>query len=365
MKTHLLSAPVQGAEANQNRGLMSMKFAVLGAGNTGKAYSVFLTQLGCQVTLYDRSPERLAPLSGGITASGAVSGVYPVRTASDLKEAADCEVILVCTVAAGHRPLAAGLKGLLRPGQLLVVTNCCWGAVEFDQELGREADEKGCVIAEMGGQLILCNSPAPDSVYVKTVKKSMSLACVRPGDTPAALERLAPVFPQLYGAANVLETSLNNSNPVSHGPLALFNITRMENGEDFLLFGTGATRGVTRFMEKIDRERTAVVRACGVSAPTELDMLNSFWPEPQASIYDVLHNTPAYSVTKGPKTLNHRYLTEDLPFGLAPYIRLGKKLGVETPCLSALVEMFSLYMDQDYLEQGPAVERLDLSRYLG
>lgn len=109
-----------------------------------------------------------------------------------------------------------------------------------------------------GGQLILCSSPAPDAVYLKTVKKSMGLACVRPGDTAGVLERLAPVFPQLCPAANVLETSLNNSNPISHGPLALFNITRMENGEDFLLFGTGVTPRVARFMEKIDRERVAV-----------------------------------------------------------------------------------------------------------
>ena len=163
--------------------------------------------------------------------------------------------------------------------------------------------------------------------------------------------------------ANVLETSLNNSNPISHGPLALFNITRMENGEDFLLFGTGVTPRVARFMEKIDRERVAVVRACGVSAPTELEMLNSFWPEPQESLYNVLHNTPAYSVTKGPRTLDHRYLTEDLPYGLVPYVRLGRKLGVETPCLEALIGMFGLYMDQDYFQQGPEVEQLDLSRY--
>lgn len=137
----------------------------------------------------------------------------------------------------------------------------------------------------------------------------------------------------------------------------------MENGEDFLLFGTGVTPRVASFMEKIDRERVAVVRACGVSAPTELEMLNSFWPEPQESLYNVLHNTPAYSVTKGPRTLDHRYLTEDLPYGLVPYVRLGRKLGVETPCLEALIGMFGLYMDQDYFQQGPEVEQLDLSRY--
>ena len=248
-----------------------MKFAILGAGNTGKAYSAFLSHGGHQVLLYDRSQERLAPIQArGISATGVVEGRFPVPVTTQLEDCGDSDVILVCTVAAGHRPLAAGLGGVLRPGQIILVTNCCWGAVEFDMELGAEAERKGCPIGETGGQLILCSSPAPDAVYLKTVKKSMGLACVRPGDTAGVLERLAPVFPQLCPAANVLETSLNNSNPISHGPLALFNITRMENGEDFLLFGTGVTPRVARFMEKIDRERVAVVRACGVSAPTEL-----------------------------------------------------------------------------------------------
>ena len=118
---------------------------------------------------------------------------------------------------------------MLRPGQIILVTNCCWGAVEFDMELGAEAERKGCPIGETGGQLILCSSPrAGRGLSEDRQKKSMGLACVRPGDTAGVLERLAPVFPQLCPAANVLETSLNNSNPISHGPLALFNITRME-----------------------------------------------------------------------------------------------------------------------------------------
>lgn len=198
-----------------------MKFAILGAGNTGKAYSAFLSHGGHQVLLYDRSQERLAPVQArGISATGVVEGRFPVPVTTQLEDCGDSDVILVCTVAAGHRPLAAGLRGVLRPGQIILVTNCCWGAVEFDMELGAEAERKGCPIGETGGQLILCSSPAPDAVYLKTVKKSMGLACVRPGDTAGVLERLAPVFPQLCPAANVLETSLNNSNPISHGPLA-------------------------------------------------------------------------------------------------------------------------------------------------
>lgn len=116
-------------------------------------------------------------------------------------------------------------------------------------------------------------------------------------------------------------------------------------------------------MEKIDRERVAVVRACGVSAPTELEMLNSFWPEPQESLYNVLHNTPAYSVTKGPRTWTTGILRRTCPMAWCPMCAWAGSLGVETPCLEALIGMFGLYMDQDYFQQGPEVEQLDLSRY--
>ncbi len=342
-----------------------MKFFILGAGNTGKAYSAYLISKGQEVTLYDRNPDRLSPLRARqLRASGAVSGEFCPALTDRLDGAGDCDVILVCTVAGGHRPLAAALKGSLSPGQLVLVTNGCWGAVEFDQELGVEADEKGCVLAETGGQLILCTSPSPWEVYVKTIKKSMVLSCVHPWQTAEVLEQLKDIFPQFVSGHSVLDTSLNNSNPVIHAPLVLFNATRLENGEDYLLFGTGVTPKVAEFMEHIDNERVAVVRACGVPPRTELDMLNAFWPQPQPTLFDVLHNTPAYQVTKGPKTLDHRYLSEDLPYGLVPYLMLGRRLGVDTPYIRALTHMLGLYMGIDFITLAPDLSDVDFTRYL-
>lgn len=342
-----------------------MKFTILGAGNTGKAYSAYLTSLGHQVVLYDRDPRRLTPITEhGIQATGAVNGTFSVPVTDQIGQAVDSDVILVCTTAAGHRPLAAALSGLLRPGQMILVTNCCWGAVEFDLELGREADEKHCVIGELGGQLILCNSPAPHEIYLKTIKQSMALSCVHAEEVPAALHRLQPIFPQLFPASSVLDTSLNNANPVIHGPFLLFNATRLENGEDYLLFRTGVPAHVVHVMEQVDQERVAVVRACGVPARSELELLNSFWPEPQRSLYDVLHKTPSYQVTRGPKTLNHRYFTEDLPYGLVPYLTLGRRLGVDTPVLASLIHLLGVYMQEHYETQGPNLLGLQLSRYL-
>lgn len=343
-----------------------MKITILGAGNTGKANAVFLTQHGHQVMLYDRSLARLKPIEEkGITATGCIEGLFHIPATTALSTAVKgSDLILVCTVASGHRPIAAALHGLLEPGQNILITNGCWGAVEFEQSLGKEAAIKDCLISETNGQLILCNSPSSDSIYLKTIKKQILFSCTDPTKNQSLLEYFHPLFPQLYPAPSVLYTSLNNSNPISHGPLALFNLTRMENGEDFLLFGTGATPRVTRFMEKIDQERVNVVRACGIDAPTQLDMLNAAWPQKQKSLYDVFHNTAAYSVTKGPTTLEHRYLSEDLPYGLVPYIHLGQKLGIETPCLCTLVQIISLYMETDYLSMGPCLENLNFSFYM-
>lgn len=108
-----------------------MKFAILGAGNTGKAYSAFLSHGGHQVLLYDRNQGAAGghPGPGDLRHRAWWEGRFPVPVTTQLEDCGDSDVILVCTVAAGHRPLAAGLGGVLRPGQIILVTNCCWGAV--------------------------------------------------------------------------------------------------------------------------------------------------------------------------------------------------------------------------------------------
>ena len=94
-----------------------MKFAILGAGNTGKAYSAFLSHGGHQVLLYDRSQERLAPVQArGISATGVVEGRFPVPVTTQLEDCGDSDVILVCTVAAGHRPAGGGAEGRAAAG---------------------------------------------------------------------------------------------------------------------------------------------------------------------------------------------------------------------------------------------------------
>ena len=318
-----------------------MKYGIIGAGSTGKAAAAWLHQAGCPALVWDRSPRKRADLAqSGLLATGKVEGQLPVETADTLEElAARCDILLIQTLAEGHRPVAEGLAGHLRPGQILLVTNCCWGAAELAQVLGREAAEKGCRIAETSGQLILANSPGPGQVYLKTVKKQLLLACTDPAATGAVLEALCPEWPQYTAASSILETSLSGTNPVTHGPIALFNLARMDNGEDYRLFADGLSPLTARFVEQLDTERVTVARACGVPVRTALELLNDAWPTPQPTLYDAFHSNPSYMVTKGPATTHHRFITEDLPYGLAPLVLLGTAMALSGAAQAACLTL--------------------------
>ena len=340
-----------------------MKFAILGAGNTGKAYSAFLSHGGHQVLLYDRSQERLAPIQArGISATGVVEGRFPVPVTTQLEDCGDSDVILVCTVAAGHRPLAAGLRGVLRPGQIILVTNCCWGAVEFDMELGAEAERKGCPIGETGGQLILCSSPAPDAVYLKTVKKSMGLACVRPEDTAGVLERLAPVFPQLCPAANVLETGFEGAGAMLHPIPSLMNINKMDLGQSYDYYMEGITPHIADIISACDKERVAVCRALGVDALALGDMLvKTYKLEPKDSLYDLIQSIESYRALRNPTNTKHRFIVEDTMSGLVPLASVGHALGIPTPMMDAFVNIASAVCGRDFWKEGRTAEKLGMA----
>ncbi len=46
--------------------------------------------------------------------------------------------------------------------------------------------------------------------------------------------------------------------------------------------------------------------------------------------------------------LDHRYLNEDVGYGLVFMSKLGQKVGVETPGMDAVIDVASIVMSRDY-----------------
>lgn len=315
-----------------------MKFTIVGAGNTGHAISAYLAAQNADCVLYTRSAEKAAAInSSGITATGSLSGTYHVQATACLAEAVkDSDCVIVMTQANAHRSVAESLQPLLTNGQTVIIFNSNWGALEFVQVLGRDIQEKHLVVAETSAQLFVASSPAPGQVHMST-KAKIGIAASDPQQTAPLIERLSAFFPQLQPVASIVETTMATTNPVIHVPITVFNAARVENGQQFLFYGDGASQAAVSLIVNIDKERIAVARALGCHIDDVLTSINSFWPQKHDNLLDALTKNETYLRAVGPKTFQHRYLTEDVPFGIAPIAQLGALFGVDTPHTNALL----------------------------
>ena len=210
----------------------------------------------------------------------------------------------------------------------------------------------------------MANLPGKNQCCLSTIKEEIRIASVPKEDVSIFIQELKDVFPQLRASNNVVETSLNSSNPILHSPIALFNLARLENGEDYGFYTDATTPAVIRFVEAADRERVEVARAVGITPQSCLEILNSFWVDKFDNLYDAIVNNKDYQKVRGPKTLNFRFINEDLPYGLIPVVILGKKYGVKTPALSAMIDVFRFTLGEETIGEAPDFESLSLSELL-
>lgn len=334
------------------------KIGILGTGRTARAMAAYLMEKNCCPVMWGRNREALRKIrEQGIVTLGCIEGHFYPQVQEDLKEVSGlCDYLFVMTTSQGHRDLAKSLKGLLKQDQRILIFNGNWGAYEFFEELEEEIEEKQAVIGETGGMIFIADYDG-EACRIKSIKNRMSAAAFPCDYGEVLVQELEPVLPQLKAEANVLVTSINNSNPVIHVPLVMTNFTRIENGEDFLFYGEGATVSSVHYIEEIDREREAAARALGVEFQSCLDIINSFWTEKQDTLYEALHGNQTYLAVKGPRTLKHRYLEEDLPYGIMPLLALAKACHVPAPRLKAMAGCFQCLLGQQTEPAGLSFSR--------
>jgi opine dehydrogenase len=164
---------------------------------------------------------------------------------------------------------------------------------------------------------------------------------------------LENIYPGLVRAESVLEAGLNNANPVIHPPIALLNAARFEiEGHKMLFYRDGVSPTVAMLIEKLDKERMALLHTLGYPAQ----------PDPMTSVeqgyatstdyYECYAKGPVFVEFPSPDTLDHRYFHEDIGYGLVMFCSLGELLKVPTPACEAIVRMGSIISGIDYFAQG-------------
>jgi opine dehydrogenase len=340
--------------------------AIVGAGSGGLALAAAAADAGWIVRLTDADPDVVRPLADAavVEARGVVEGVFPLADVSAdadrIVEGAD--VIALVVPATEQGAAAAALAHALADYQLvLVLPGCTGGALEVAAVL-RPAG-RGPLVAEVDAFPYACAKTGPASCSVAAVKARFRVAAVPAGDSAAALERLAPLFPQAVAAASVLDTSLSNMNAVLHVPGMLTNLGRVESPDGFDFYGAGVTPSVARLIDAYDAERVQLAVALGASVPTLPEWVSAAYGVEAAGTYEMLQllHRDVYGASPAPSSLGHRYLTEDVPCGAVPVASLSRQLGLAAPAHEALVSLASIACDIDFATAGRTSAKLGLA----
>ena len=350
-----------------------MKIAVLGSGNGGCAVAFDCAQHGHQVNLFDFElfPERIQGIkdTGGIFAEGELDGFAPIHYAGhDVQEAVSgTEMIIAVGPAYSTRPFAAASKPYLRKGQMILICpGSCGGSLEFKIEAGLPLESSNIIIAETSTlpYAVRMIEPARINVFLK-LKAGLYAAAIPAKDTSKVIDALASVYPALEPAKNVIQTSLQNGNPVIHPTISLLNAALIERVHgDFYFYEEGVTPAVGRLLKAVDQERIAIGKQLGVEVMSEPEIgyKQGYMNE---KTYDRGYaEAPGFQGIKAQKSLNHRYIHEDVGYGLVFLQKLGEQIGVETPNIAAIIQLASTLMERDYLAEAQrTMESLGLSKY--
>jgi len=349
------------------------KIAILGAGNGGCAVAADLTLRGFQVRLFSRSESTIAKLAKlgeiELVESGVSKKAAPYFMSPHLPPVVQgVDLIVIATPAVGHEYLAKGLANYVGDGQrILLDPGHTGGSLHFAnllRQLGCKAQVQLCETVTL---TYICRMPQPGRVEIYRRTTNLRCAALPGKHTEKLVREIQSVFPNVIAAANVLETGFSNINAIMHPAGMLGNAGWIEKtGGDFLYYREGITPSIGAWIDALDGERLEIVRALGLTPLRFVDIfhgagLTTTEARDSGSAYQAIHESEPNFTIKSPPSLDHRYIKEDVGYGLVPMAEIGKLLGIETPVMDALITLASVALGIDFRVEGLTLEKMGLA----
>jgi opine dehydrogenase len=345
--------------------------AVMGSGPGACAVAAETALAGHEVTLFD-----LPEFAQGVQAIKKAGGVQKVggrregfaklkQATTDIRQAIeDAELIMPVVPTYAHKVFAQVLAPHLSEDQMIILNpGSTGGGLEFVRSLRESGYRREIRIAETstlpyGARLI-----EPGKVRVFLEVKELYFAAFPAKKNEEFFWIFKEIYPNIRAMSNVLETGLNNGNPVSHPAAAILNAGRIEyTAGDYYHYREGITPSVARVMEGIDRERLNLCKEMGFSEIPTLERLYSLgYTDRKGNLYEAYRNSKVFAPMKAPADLQGRFISEDIPYGLVTWSSLGDMIGVATPLMKAIIMIASSLNQKNYLVEGRTVEKLGLA----
>lgn len=350
-----------------------MKIAVLGSGNGAHAVAFEWARAGHDIYMYDfeQFPKAIEAISkaGGIYSEGQLEGFQKIEYAGhDIEKAiVGADIVFVVGPAYSTEPFGEVCKGHAVKGQLFIICpGSCFGSVVFKKTLGLDINDDSIIVSEtstlpyavriIGDAKIAVYNRLPSGYLISSLPKEKN---------DQVYDVISKVHEGIEKAASVLQTTLQNANPILHPTITSLNAGRVESTKgDFYFYEDGVTPSVGRLLKALDNERIMIGERLGVKilSDPEIGVKQGYMVE--ASYDNGYSKAPGFKGIMAPDTLNSRFYDEDAGYGLVLLTDLARKVNLEVPTIDMMIRLSSIIRDRDYKkEKARTLEKLGLDNY--
>jgi opine dehydrogenase len=346
----------------------NQRITVLGGGNTAFSMAANLALAGCEVLLWEHPDfaQTIAPIRESQTIDlDGVARTGPAHLAAVTTDAAAAlawSETLICSVPSyAHEPFLEQLLPHLNQGHILALLPGNLGALAVARAL-REAGIEGIIVAESDTAPYVCRKSGPDRAVIWGTVTGLGIGVEPASQTEEAMPVLRGLFPGAVAYGSALEAGLSALNPVVHPPGVLMNAGRIERSRgEFWFYEEGVTPSVVNVIEAVDRERLALGAALGLRLTPVAEAFHRAGFGPAGDLWAVINGSRMLTALRAPGQIDTRWLTEDIPYGLASWALLGARLGVATPTMDALVTLASATLGRDFAKETRGLDALGLA----
>ncbi len=333
-----------------------MRIAVLGGGNGSYAAAADLAEQGHEVRLWRRDARALAPLLESprlvLVDHRGRREVAIDRATIDAGDALrGAELVLVPGPAFAQADIARTIAPHLRDGQVVYLppgTFGAWAMAHIVRDCGNDAR---VAFAETGTLPYLTRKHGATEVAITTRATRLPTGVFPAVDSERALATIARAYPAIEAVEDALSGALMNAGPVIHPPLILMNAGPLEHFERWDIHAEGTQPSIRRVTDALDAERIAVREKLGYAAPhfpLSDHYENDRWMYGNA--HDKLVDSGDWREHIDLRT--HRYMREDVAYGLAFLVSVADWAGVACPVARGLLSIASAITGEP-LDRGP------------
>jgi len=346
-----------------------MKIGILGSGHGGFAMASDLSYSGYDVKLSSIYPFNSKLKYYKKASKIKIEGMFekyssPVVINTDYidedieKVIRTSDIIFINTPAYGQDVYNKLIAKNGHKGQIIVFPCGGFSAISchnFMQSVNRQKD---FIICETGSFIYTTKLKGTDTILIKSMKSKVMFGCTDTEKTDYAIGILNKIYPQFYKAENVWQTSFSNPSSVLHTITTLCNMSRIEQLGSYQNSFYDITPSVARIIEKTDKERCQIAGYFYKNVMNVTEIMCSLYNIKYDNIYDTIKNISAFKIQWTPGSMNHRYVTEDVPYSMVPIATIGKKLGIQTPYTDSIINLACMANDTDYWQNGRNADKI-------